>query len=507
MEKKTVFLTGACGGMGFQGLTRMLKDGDSYNTLVLVRDSEKNRKMLAPYMSLENLEVVWGDLNDYDTVYQCVEKSDLILHVAAFVSPAADYNPKKAMQVNYGSTKNLITAIKEQKRENEVKFVYIGTVAETGDRMPPIHWGRVGDPIKPSMFDYYAVSKVASERYVIESGLKYWVSLRQTGIIGPAMSKIRDAIMFHNCYDNVLEYVSDRDSGVLLRNLSYQDATDTMDMAFWGHIYNIGGGEKCRVSTAEMFERLYGDIGIKDLSLILKPKMQATRNFHGHYYLDSDKLENFVHFQRDGMEYYYDCYIKDLGATAPMAKIMCKVPGGEKLMATVMGNMFNKLADGEHGTKHFIDCNMDDRIEAYWGSRKAWEALPESYNDFNHFFDWDKKIVLDHGYDESKPESELTLDDMKKAAEFRGGECLSTNMKKGDWSTQLEFKCAFGHTFKASPRLVLEGGHWCDECERKSWNYGQRAKVDPFFAQVWKPLHEDNEIREYPKEVSELDVK
>lgn len=507
MEKKTVFLTGACGGMGFQGLTRMLKDGDSYNTLILVRDSEKNRKMLEPYMALGNLEIVWGDLNDYDTVYKCVEKSDLILHVAAFVSPAADYNPQKAMQVNYGSTKNLITAIKEQKRENVVKFVYIGTVAETGDRMPPIHWGRVGDPIKPSMFDYYAVSKVASERYVIESGLKYWVSLRQTGIIGPAMSKIRDAIMFHNCYDNVLEYVSDRDSGVLLRNLSYQDATDTMDMAFWGHIYNIGGGEKCRVSTAEMFERLYGDIGIKDLSLILKPKMQATRNFHGHYYLDSDKLENYVHFQRDSMEYYYDCYIKDLGATAPMSKVMCKVPGGEKLMATVMGNMFNKLADGEHGTKHFIDCDMEDRIEAYWGSRKAWEALPENYNDFNHFFDWDKKIVLDHGYNESKPESELTLDDMKKAAEFRGGECLSTKMKKGDWSTQLEFKCAFGHTFKASPRLVLEGGHWCDECERKSWNYGQRAKVDPFFAQVWKPLHEDNEIREYPKEVSELDVK
>ena len=507
MDKKTVFLTGACGGMGFQGLTRMLKDGDSYNTLVLVRDSEKNRNMLKPYMALGNLEVVWGDLNDYDTVYKCVEKSDLILHVAAFVSPAADYNPKKAMQVNYGSTKNLITAIKEQKRENEVKFVYIGTVAETGDRMPPIHWGRVGDPIKPSMFDYYAVSKVAAERYVIESGLKYWVSLRQTGIIGPAMSKIRDAIMFHNCFDNVLEYVSDRDSGVLLRNLSYQDATNTMDNAFWGHIYNIGGGEKCRVSTAEMFERLYGDIGIKDLSLILKPKMQATRNFHGHFYLDSDKLEHFVHFQRDSMEYYYDCYLKDLGATAPVAKIMCKVPGGEKLMATVMGNMFNKLADGEHGTKHFIDNNMEDRIEAYWGSRKAWEALPDDYNDMNHFFDWDKKIVLDHGYDESKPESELTLDDMKKAAVFRGGECLSTKMKKGDWSTQLEFTCAFGHKFKASPRLVLEGGHWCDECERKSWNYGQRAKVDPFFAQVWKPLHEDDELREYPKEVSELDVK
>mgnify|MGYP002102778414 FL=1 len=64
-----------------------------------------------------------------------------------------------------------------------------------------------------------------------------------------------------------------------------------------------------------------------------------------------------------------------------------------------------------------------------------------------------------------------------------------------------------GVTIEASPRLVLEGGHWCDECERKSWNYGRRAKVDPFFAQVWKPLHEDDELREYPKEVNELNIK
>lgn len=506
MKKKTVFLTGACGGMGIQGLMRMVNDTVAYNTLILVRDSEKNRKILKDYMDIDGLEIVWGDLNDYDIVYKCVEKCDLILHVAAFVSPAADYHPEKAMKINYGSTVNLITAIKEQGRQDEVKFVYIGTVAETGDRMPPIHWGRVGDPIKPSMFDYYAVSKVAAERYVIESGLKYWVSLRQTGIIGDAMSAIRDAIMFHNCYDNVLEYVSDRDSGVLLRNLSLLDATDRMEDGFWSHIYNIGGGEKCRVSTGEMFSRLYGDIGIKDLSNVLKPKMQATKNFHGHYYLDSDMLENYLHFQHDSMEYYYESYLKGLGAAAPTAKIMCKVPGGEKLMATVMGSMFNKLAEGEHGTAYFIKNHLEDKIEAYWGSRKAWEELPEDYNNFNHFFDWDKKVILDHGYDESKPESELTLEDMQGAAKFRGGELLSTEMKKGDWTTPLEFKCAFGHTFKASPRLVLEGGHWCDECERKSWNYGQRAKVDPFFAQVWKPLHDDDELREYPKIVSEIEV-
>lgn len=507
MAKQRVFVTGATGGMGFASLKAMLEDADKQDIVILVRDSEKNRKILAPYMQTKGLEIVWGDLNDYKKVSECVKGCDIILHIAAFVSPAADYYPERAMKVNYGSTKNLIDAIYEHGLENTCKFVYIGTVAETGDRMPPIHWGRVGDPIKPSMFDYYAVSKVAAERLVIESGLKYWVSLRQTGIIGKAMSEINDAIMFHNCFDNVLEYCSDRDSARAMKNLCAFEADGTLDNSFWGHIYNIGGGESCRIDTYSMFKVLYGEIGIKKLDYILSPKKQATLNFHGHYYLDSDKLENYLHFRSDSMQYYYDCYLEMLGSLKGMARFICKFLGGQRLMGRIMRKKFDKLARTEHGTIHFIEDNVEDHIDAYWGSRKRWEALPEKISEMKHFTDWDKVIPIDHGYDESKPESELDIDDMRKAAEFRGGKLLSTKMIKGDWTTQLEFECAFGHKFKASPRLVLEGGHWCDECERKSWNYGNRAKVDPFFAQVWKPLHCDDEVREYPKVVNELDVK
>ena len=66
-------------------------------------------------------------------------------------------------------------------------------------------------------------------------------------------------------------------------------------------------------------------------------------------------------------------------------------------------------------------------------------------------------------------------------------------MTKGDCQTKLDFTCAFGHDFKASPKLVLEGGHWCPYCEDESWNYAERAKRDPFFAQVWYPLHKKDE--------------
>lgn len=219
MNKPIVLLTGGTGGMGMESLRALLSDLDKFTLRVLARKSDKNRDILKEYEGMNGMEICWGDLSDEDCLYKYVKDVDIILHIAAFVSPQADYYPKKAMEANFGGTRNLIKAIYRLNQQDTTRFVYIGTVAQTGDRMPPIHWGRVGDPIKPSMFDYYAVSKVAAERYVIESGLKYWVSLRQTGIIGPAMAKIRDSIQFHNCLDNVLEYVSDRDSGRAMRNL------------------------------------------------------------------------------------------------------------------------------------------------------------------------------------------------------------------------------------------------------------------------------------------------
>ena len=507
MGLKTVFMTGAGGGMGYESFKQMLPDvGKLYNLVILVRDSDKNRKLFERYIGTPGVLVKFGDLLNKDDVADCVRRSDLCLHIAAFVSPEADYHPKKAMENNYGSTRNIIEAIKAQGKADSYKFVYIGTVAETGDRMPPIHWGRVGDPIKPSMFDYYAVSKVAAERFVIESGLEYWVSLRQTGIIGPAMAKIRDAIQFHNCLDNVLEYVSDRDSGRAMRNLCAFDAEGTLDESFWGHIYNIGGGESCRVDTYTMYKKMYGELGFKSLDDIIDPKLYATRNFHGQYYLDSDKLENYLHFRSDSMQYFYDAYLKELGSAKGAGKVMTKLPKGEKLMGGIIKSTFKPLLDSKHGTKHWLDSNIEDHIDAYWGSRKAWEQIPDKVSKMEHFTDWDTVIPIDHGYDETKPESELDIADMQGAAKFRGGELLSDTMEKGDWRTKLLFKCAFGHEFDASPRLVLEGGHWCPECERRSWNYGQRAKVDPFFAQVWNPLHDPDEMREYPKEVTELDI-
>ncbi len=496
--ERSIFLTGASGNMGSMGLKQLLNDREN-RIIALVLPTEKDHEIMKPYENDPRVEIHWGDLTNYDDVKECVKNADIVLHVGALVSPEADYLPELTMKVNYGSTINIIRAIKDTPDPDKIKLVFIGTVAETGDRLPPIHWGRVGDPIAPSVHDYYAVSKVAAERAVIESGLKYWVSLRQTGILSSKMAEIEDGIMFHQGLDNVLEYVTDEDSGVLLRNICKELPED-----FWCHVYNIGGGATCRVSCHDLFKEMFGRIGITKLDLVLDGSWFASRNFHGQYYLDSDKLNDYLHFRSGDLDYFYNLYFDKLGFTGKLSQFVTKLPGGQRLIGLIMRKRFSRLALGEHGTMNFIKNKRYDYINPFFISEHEWNKIPK-ISEMQHFCDWDKVVHIDHGYNELKPVSHLELKDIKDAANFRGGECLSSSMAMGDMKTKLSFKCAFGHEFEASPLLVLEGGHWCPLCERESWNYHETAKVNPFFAQIWYALHDKNEKPEkYKKIVTEL---
>jgi len=504
MPKQRIFLSGVTGAMGFPSLKALLEDKDEIELVILARPSEENKKKLKPFSSTAGLTIVWGDLTNYNDIKTCVSNADIVLHLGGLVSPKADYQPEQTMKINCGSMINIIRAIKELNQADKTRVVFISTVAVTGERMPPIHWGRVGDPVKPAVFDYYAVSKTAAERHLIESGLSHWVSLRQTGIIGPVMADIEDPIMFHQGLDNVLEYASDRDSAVMLRNLCRKERQGNLGKNFWGHIFNIGGGESCRISAFDLYKKLFGEIGITNLSYVMDSNWSAMRNFHGQYYLDSDKLNDILCFRSDSMDYFYEAYLKKLGGIAALARIITKIPGGQKMMGGIIKKRFQKLTKKENGTMRFIQENMEDYIAVFWGSKEAYQAIPPM-DKFVPFSDWDKVARINHGYDESKPEDELNLQDVKEAAVFRGGKCLSDNMTTGSWAEKLKFRCAFGHEFDASARLVLEGGHWCPVCERESWNYHERAKVDPFFAQVWYPLHDKNEKeRKYLKKFSDL---
>lgn len=490
-SKKTVFLTGASGKMGHAGFQQLLRRRDRFNIVALVQPTKRDRQIMSPYVGEAGVKIVWGDLTRYEDVLSCVQGADYVLHVAALVSPLADKYPELTTKVNIGSISHILQAIKAQPHAEQIKLVAIGSIAQTGDRQPPLHWGRVGDPIKISIYDNYAITKVVAERLLVESGLKYWVSLRQTGIIYTDMLKMDPMMLqmaFHQPLNTCFEWITVHDAGLLLANVCEEDVPEE----FWGRIYNIGGGAQCRTTVYEFLQRTLAAAGIRDFRQITEPRWFAQRNFHGQWYEDSDVLDQYLHFRSETL----DDFIHQAEREAPWYTRLARLVPPSLLKRFMMQPLVQKKG----GTLYWHRTQNSNRISAFFGRPEDWERIP-GWDAFRPVEPSQTPVRLKHGYDESKPHSELDLSDMQQAAEYRGGRCLSTSMNKGDLKSQLSWQCAFEHTFEASPTLILLGGHWCPHCLPAPWNYDEIARRNPFFAQVWYPQHDPNETSLYPASI------
>lgn len=473
--KKTVFITGATGVMGFQTLKEFAAHPGRFDVRVLARPSKKNKQKLAPYIKMEGFHVEWGDLTKLDDVKRAMGRADYVLHIGGMVSPLADHYPELTLKVNTSAARNVVDAAMALPNADEVKVVYIGSVAMTSHHNEPYHWGRTGDPIMTGVFDYYGVSKIIAEKIFSESGLRHWVSLRQSGILHKGLIfNGSDPISFHVPLRGVLEWATVEDSGRLMYNLC---ATE-LPGSFWRGFYNIGSGRNFRLSNYRFEQLLLKALKCPPPEKVFDTKWFALKNFHGEWFEDSDVLETLLHFREDITA---EDYFSRLASEMPWWMNLTPLAPA-RLIKLAMRQVAKTKELGPLDWLRRTDC--EDRINAFFGSREKQASIP-AWGDFDVSEPTHEPVRLNHGYDESKPESDLNLDDMRSAAEFRGGKCLSTSMITGDLDTPLEWQCAFGHKFTMRPRTVLKGGHWCPECLPAPWNYDNEAKVNPFLAQLW----------------------
>lgn len=492
---KTVFITGASGTMGWASFEEIYNTRPDLDITVLLRDSKKNREQFAPFLGDPRVRIVWGDFTDYDSVLDCVTGADYVLHIGGLVSPAADYWPKRTLKVNVEAAENIVKAVKAQPNPDDITVVYIGTVAETGNRPDPIHWGRCGDPIKISIYDHYALSKVKAERVFAESGLKKWVSMRQSGILYPAILKNTDPIMFHVPLNGVLEWATVEDSATLMANVCTDDLPDD----FYRRFYNIGSGDQYRLTNYEFEDLLLRAInmGPEAVRKVFEPNWFIDRNFHGQWYTDSQVLEDYLHFRHNVP---VEQYFKEMAKTVPVYYKL------SFLGANPVGKYFlGKIAlDKRFGTRTWVNEDNEERLTAFWGDTEScglehWKKLPSTWKETKIYTPSKTPTYLDHGYDETKDFDKLTVKDLQKAAEFRGGKLVSKEVK--DMYTPVTWENADGVKFEMSPNLVLRGGHWCPADDPMPWNYDEEAKKNPFFAQVWYPDHSKNEHHVYGEEI------
>lgn len=470
---KTVFLTGATGNMGWAGFKELYKKRDRFKIRILARPSKKNIRKLNKYSNDPAVEIIWGDLTCYEDVRAGVSGADYVLHVGGMVSPAADYFPEKTLAVNTKAAENVAKAVLASPDPDKIKVVYIGSVAQCGDRLFPVHWGRAGDPVYASRYDKYSVSKCVAEKIITDSGIKHWVSLRQTGILYPGILKVLNPTAFHVPIRGVLEWATVEDSGRLLANV----VEDWVPEEFWNRFYNISSGEQYRMTNYEFESRLLAALGLPAPEKVFEPQWFATRNFHGMWYTDADDLENYLHFRANVP---VDDYFKGMKSRLPWYYNLAF------LAPAFLVKLFMKPIAHEKGmgTQWWVDHD-EDKINAYYGSMEEFRSIRSWAQMFPPH--WKKNIqeaqaageirMLDHGYDTSKSIYSLSDAEIEAAAQFRGGHFLGEVSSAEDGAVKKKdaaphrnkgviygWECENGHRFEASLEYVLLGGGWCQEC-------------------------------------------
>jgi UDP-glucose 4-epimerase len=195
-------ITGGCGFIGINLVEHLL--GENPDTGIRVLDnlsvgtgedlsgvaefSEKGHSSLKGRP--EGVELVVGDIRDYETCLKSSEGIDIIVHLAANtgVAPSVE-NPRLDMESNVAGIFNMLEAARIA---NVERFVFASSGAPVGEVEPPIHEGKAPKPVSP-----YGASKLAGEGYCSAYcrtfGIKT-VALRFGNVYGP-LSKHKNSVV------------------------------------------------------------------------------------------------------------------------------------------------------------------------------------------------------------------------------------------------------------------------------------------------------------------------
>jgi UDP-glucose 4-epimerase len=172
-----VLVTGGAGFIGSHISDRLLADG--HRVRILDNFSTGKHENIP---ASADVEVIEGDVGDYDTVRAAMEQVDIVFHEAAIASVAETVgNPLASERVNYRGTLNILEAA----RHAGVKRVMLACSAAVYGNLPELP-KQESMPVKP--LSPYAVDKLASEQacqmYTHLYGLET-VSLRYFNVFGP----------------------------------------------------------------------------------------------------------------------------------------------------------------------------------------------------------------------------------------------------------------------------------------------------------------------------------
>ena len=102
------------------------------------------------------------------------------------------------------------------------------------------------------------------------------------------------------------------------------------------------------------------------------------------------------------------------------------------------------------------------------------------------------------GYDISKSNKDITIEDLASFAIKRGGKLISKDYQKGNIYQLLEWENADKERFYMKAYTVIRGGHWMNPLYKSYvWDFDRLSKKDSLLATYWYDSHDKNENHSY----------
>ncbi len=184
IKNKKIFITGGAGFIGSTLIGQLVEK----NQIVAYDNLARNALQTKPWKDHKNLQLVVGDVLDYDHVAKSMEGADIVVHCAAIAGiDTVVKNPVATMRVNMvGSANVLEAASKLDNCDRVVCFStseVFGTNAFRSSELDKTSIGTIGEARWT-----YAVSKLAEEHLAIAYFQHQWLRVavvRPFNVYGP----------------------------------------------------------------------------------------------------------------------------------------------------------------------------------------------------------------------------------------------------------------------------------------------------------------------------------
>ena len=279
---KKILITGGTGFIGSHLAELCIKKG--YKVTVFDRyNPNYNLGNLAGSPFKEKIKFIFGDIRDYDSVNNAINKNDIVFHLAALIGiPYSYISPNAYLKTNVEGTYNVLESCKN----NKIKKIIITSTSEVygSAKYIPIDEKHPLQPQSP-----YSASKISADNLA----LSYFYSFNlPVAIIRPFNTYGSRQTQRAIIPTIINQIINSKDGNIELGNLSptrdfsYVEDTCEAFIKFinssksFGKVINIGSGSQISIiNLTKLIAKLMNKkIKFKKSKLRIRPKPSEVQN-------------------------------------------------------------------------------------------------------------------------------------------------------------------------------------------------------------------------------------